>query len=272
MKIRVFIYIGLLLMIAPACDRGLKEHPVPLSVKRELARQNNPDLKKMEISGTISVAGISPESIPKTARLFIIARPDGVEGGPPLAAKRHSLVKFPFLYNIGPANVMLEGNRFEGRLSITARLDYDGDARAKPGDIVGIRSAQAGEKNIDIVLDTVIERGKDFITGAIRIDPKLAASVPESWQLFVIARPEGIDRGPPLAVIRLQQGDFPYPFRLGQENTMMPGAVFEGALRITVRLDRDGDAKAGAGDIEGGRSVRAGDENVDIVLDRVVGG
>jgi hypothetical protein len=270
LNIRIFIYLIIVVLLFPGCEQKLKEHPVPLSVKRELAKQNNPKNLEKEISGTIELKAMGPASVPQSARLFIFARPEGVKRGPPLAAKRHSLVEFPFTYSIGPANVMMEGNSFEGNLDITARLDFSGDAIASAGDIVGSVTAQPGQKDINIILNTVIEGGKNFIAGTIDLDTKVRENLPESWQLFIFARPEGVLRGPPLAVIRLEKGEFPYPFRLGQDNVMMPGAVFEGNVTLTVRLDKDGDAKAGPGDIQGSKTVAVGKENIALLLDTLL--
>ena len=41
---------------------------------------------------------------------------------------------------------------------------------------------------------------------------------------------------------------------------------------ITARLDSDGNATSSPGDVEGAKAGKPGDENVDIMLDRLVGG
>ena len=78
------------------------------------------------ISGTIELDEFLSSKIPEQGTLFLIARPEGVTGGPPLAVKRHSLIKFPFDFKISQKNVMMEGNTFEGSITITARWDLDG--------------------------------------------------------------------------------------------------------------------------------------------------
>ncbi|MFQ5451729.1 MAG: hypothetical protein ACE5E9_13960 [Nitrospinaceae bacterium] len=272
MKILTSVFFVLSLIFASACDRELKEHPIPESLKKELARKNDPAVKASEIAGTILLDKKYAKTVPQAARVFVIARPEGVTQGPPLAVRRFSMVKFPLQYSIGPADVMLEGNKFEGPITLTARLDHDGNAMAGPGDIEGTRTAQAGDKEVVIMMDRMIEPDNNYITGVIRIDPDLASNLPLKWQLFLIARPEGTTGGPPLAVKRLTEISFPHQFTLGQENTMLPGAVFEGKLKITARLDLQGNAKADPGDIEGTVTVKAGDEKVEIVLNNRVGG
>ena len=129
------IIFGLFLAVLfnSACEEKLKEHPIPESLKQKIIKQNDPVLKLKEISGTITLDEEYANSIPKNARLFVIARYKGIETGPPLAVQRHNLVSFPFTYSIGPTHVMLEGNKFEGDISIKARIDQDGNAKASPG-------------------------------------------------------------------------------------------------------------------------------------------
>ena len=54
----------------------------------------------------------------------------------------------PFEFQIGQLNTMIEGSVFEGSLTLTARLDQDGNRKSSPGDIEGTANVQAGEKNV----------------------------------------------------------------------------------------------------------------------------
>ncbi|MCS5636965.1 MAG: hypothetical protein NZ990_10640 [Myxococcota bacterium] len=80
------------------------------------------------VRGNVSLAD------PATGRrgtLFIIARSQGAVGGPPLAVLRIPSPSFPLAFEIGPDQVMMPGMRFEGPISLTARLDGDGDAMTR---------------------------------------------------------------------------------------------------------------------------------------------
>ncbi len=80
------------------------------------------------VRGNVSLAD------PAQARegtLFIIARARGAVGGPPLAVLRIPAPRFPLAFEIGPDQVMIPGMRFEGPISLTARLDGDGDAMTR---------------------------------------------------------------------------------------------------------------------------------------------
>jgi len=102
------------------------------------------------------------------------------------------------------------------------------------------------------------------IRGSIRL-----ADGAESFPgvLFVIARKAAA--GPPLAVIRLDTPTFPVEFSIGPSNVMAGGPdQFTGPISLTARLDADGTATAGPGDLLGAASgtVEPGATGVDIVL------
>ena len=112
------------------------------------------------------------------------------------------------------------------------------------------------------------------ITGKITIDPKLKAGADSPAILFVIARPAGAAKGPPLAVKKIDRPIFPVSYSLGPENVMMQGVSFTGSVAITVRLDKDGNPTTRQpGDLTGDykkNPVAVGSKNIDIVLDQVV--
>jgi cytochrome c-type biogenesis protein CcmH len=112
------------------------------------------------------------------------------------------------------------------------------------------------------------------ITGKITIDPKLKAGADSAPVLFIIARPAGAAKGPPLAVKKIDRPVFPVSYFLGPENVMVQGASFTGSVAITVRLDKDGNPTTRQpGDLTGDykkNPVAVGSKNIDIVLDQVV--
>lgn len=108
------------------------------------------------ISGTISVAPALAGSVASDAMLFVIARPFGVQAGPPMAVLRIPSPRFPVAFEIGPDNVMIPSMRFEGNIGISVRLDGDGNAMTRlPGDLSGATPAplQPGASDVSIVLD-----------------------------------------------------------------------------------------------------------------------
>ena len=88
------------------------------------------------------------------------------------------------------------------------------------------------------------------IEGRIELAPALALARPDAGVLFVIARSQGAQGGPPLAVLRIPDPEFPLEFSIGPENVMIPSMRFEGAISVSARLDADGNAMTrGSGDI-----------------------
>jgi len=107
------------------------------------------------ISGTLSLGpgldeGVRPDSV-----LFLVARSSG--SGPPLAVVRIPNPSFPLDFEIGPDDRMIPSIPFAGPLSLTARIDGDGDAMTREaGDLSGAASGtyQPGDRDVQILIDT----------------------------------------------------------------------------------------------------------------------
>jgi hypothetical protein len=78
-----------------------------------------------------------------------------------LAVKKIDRPVFPLAYSLGPESVMMQGVSFTGNIAIMVRLDKDGNPTTRqPGDITGEYKKSpvtVGSKNIDIVLDQVVQ-------------------------------------------------------------------------------------------------------------------
>ena len=75
------------------------------------------------------------------------------------------------------------------------------------------------------------------IRGTLRLDDE--EELRPGGVLFLIARTS--ETGPPLAVQRLPVGPFPMDFEIGSRDVMIPGLAFAGKIRLTARVDADGD-------------------------------
>jgi hypothetical protein len=107
------------------------------------------------------------------------------------------------------------------------------------------------------------------IQGTISLAPELEGRVPAGAILFLIARRgEG---GPPLAVQRIPEPRLPLEFSIGPADRMIEQMPFEGPLRLTARLDADGNAMTRlAGDLQGAApgDYQPGASGVSIVIDQ----
>ena len=208
--------------------------------------------------------------------LFIIARPQGASGGPPLAVLRVAAPEFPFAFELGPDQVMIPGMRFEGPIDLTARLDGDGDAMTRdPGDpqTESPLAVVPGLVGVELVLGSGGSASSQppgarsqGIQGRISLAESAAS---RRGTLFIVARARGAKRGPPMAVLRIPAPEFPLDFEIGPEQVMLPGVRFEGPIDLTARLDSDGDAmtrEEGAPQTREPLQVAPGSTGVEILL------
>jgi len=93
------------------------------------------------IEGQIEIAPDLVSARPAGGVLFVIARAEGMPGGPPLAVLRIEGPSFPVSFRIGPDDVMIPSMQFAGSISLTARLDADGNALTRgASDLSGVAS------------------------------------------------------------------------------------------------------------------------------------
>ena len=234
--------------------------------------QNDPALLAKAVTGNVTIDPKIKAGIPEGAVLFIYARAQGVESGPPVAVRKMTFFQLPQEFSISPADSVMTQSGFDGPLTLSARVDRDGNARSGAGDITGSVDVTTGQKGVTLVLSQVLEETGKQVTGTISLDPKIKAQLPAKKVLFLFARPKGVRRGPPLAVKRIFVDELPHSFSLGQADTMIPGTEFDGPITLTVRLDKDGDASTATGDIEGSLETHADAKNVRLVLNHIIGG
>lgn len=105
------------------------------------------------IEGRIEIAPELAMARPDGGVLFVIARPDGARGGPPLAVLRIPSPEFPLEFSIGPENVMIPSMQFQGAITLSARLDADGNAMTRgAGDISSAPQASLSPGSQGVVL------------------------------------------------------------------------------------------------------------------------
>ncbi len=108
------------------------------------------------IGGTVRLDPRHAAQAGGKAILYIVARPAGAGGGPPLAVKRIAAPAFPVSFSLGPGDVMMPGMAFDGPLDLSARLDRDGDPLTRePGEPAGTHEGnpvKPGARNVAITL------------------------------------------------------------------------------------------------------------------------
>jgi tetratricopeptide (TPR) repeat protein len=113
------------------------------------------------ISGKITLPDDLKSQLDPNAALFIIARPASGAAGPPLAVKKIDKPRFPLAYSLGQENVMMQGTQLSGKITLSARLDKDGNAMTREaGNITGEyrnNPVDIGSQNVDIALDQIAQ-------------------------------------------------------------------------------------------------------------------
>jgi hypothetical protein len=108
------------------------------------------------------------------------------------------------------------------------------------------------------------------IEGTIELAPELAGSIPPNAVVFLMAHAE--DSGSLVAAQRVAAQRFPVAFSIGSADHMMAPAQYSGPLRISVRIDSDGNAATrDAGDLLGSsvQSHQPGDRGVVVLISEV---
>jgi hypothetical protein len=146
---------------------------------------------------------------------------------------------------------------------------------AKPSAPTGAEPAAAMGAQLGASTGTesaaVTRTGSGPIEGTIELAPDLAGRVPPGATLFVIARTA--PAGPPLAVLRIPNPSFPHPFSIGPDDRMIQSMPFAGEIRISVRVDGDGNVMSrNPGDLQGGSDApyAPGDRGVKLLIDSVL--
>jgi cytochrome c-type biogenesis protein CcmH len=94
------------------------------------------------------------------ATVFIIARPVGVAGGPPLAAVRRSTADLPATIMLSDENAMMAGTSLTGieELQLTARISFGGGPASAPGDLFGqINYRWTDGNSAELVINSVVK-------------------------------------------------------------------------------------------------------------------
>lgn len=149
-----------LLCLAACNDHQKAPDDVPLgrAAVGQAPKTNAAAPSQAIVTGTIKVSDALKDKIPANATLFIVARPHGA-GGPPALVKRVSGVTFPYEFRLASDDVMMPNAPVPEALSVSARVDQDGDAISRsPGDLMGMVKTPVakGSSGVELVLDEAV--------------------------------------------------------------------------------------------------------------------
>lgn len=142
---------------------GMSGPPAVPAVEAESA----PD-PKHTIAGTITLPASNRARVARGDVIFLAARRVGGPPGPGamMAVQKLQADNFPMPFAISARDAMIPGTPFEGHMSITVRVDKDGDALTRgKGDVYGqAADVVVGTTDLTIALDTVQAENRTIAT------------------------------------------------------------------------------------------------------------
>jgi cytochrome c-type biogenesis protein CcmH len=109
------------------------------------------------IAGSVEVAAALQARVGDQDTVYLIARAG--EGGPPLAATRVKVGRFPLSFSLDDSMAMNPANTLSGHKEVVvlARISASGNPIAQPGDLEGrITGVAVGAKDVKLVIDRVL--------------------------------------------------------------------------------------------------------------------
>ena len=109
------------------------------------------------IAGSVDVAEALKSRVGNQDTIYLIARAG--ESGPPLAAARVTMNRFPLSFSLDDSMAMNPANMLSGHKEVVlvARISASGNPIAQPGDLEGrVTGVAVGAKNVKLVIDRVL--------------------------------------------------------------------------------------------------------------------
>ena len=141
-----------------AAPSAVAPAPVPAPLPEPEAIPGPPD-ERQTISGTIVLPASQRAKVARGDVMFLAARRAGGPPGPAsmLAVQKLVAADFPMPFAISNRDAMIPGIPFEGPVSITVRVDKDGDAMTRrKGDVFGqANDVEVGRHDVVVKLDSI---------------------------------------------------------------------------------------------------------------------
>ena len=165
------LYLALLLGCGQNYEEGAHPAPKPLPRSASSLPAGHPPVEDTQyefadepgaITGTVRLSPDVGDRVPRGAYLYLIAS-ERADGGAPYAFRKTKVPSFPHTFSLGQAHVarMLgDGIVFAEipEMYLIARIDGDGMAGARPGDLSGAcvqNPIAAGARNLEITIDHI---------------------------------------------------------------------------------------------------------------------
>jgi hypothetical protein len=132
------------------------------------------------ITGSITLAPARKGDVSPTDVVYLSARrlADNPKArGSLIAVKRFSASSFPIEFTLGAGDMMFKNGAFEGELTLSARVDKDGDPMSRrKGDVFGtVDRVKVGTAGVAIALDQLQNEDESLLGGP---PPAAGAAMP----------------------------------------------------------------------------------------------
>lgn len=145
--------------------------PAPAPTAAPPAPAARADDPGSSISGSIVLAPSVAKARPKEGTLYLVARrisDNPSARGTLIAVKKLPATTFPLPFAITAADMPFQNGPFDGELTLTARIDQDGDPLThEKGDVLGtVSQVKVGAKGVKLVLDQIQKETESLAGGA----------------------------------------------------------------------------------------------------------
>ncbi|HVV48608.1 MAG TPA: hypothetical protein VHO06_03030, partial [Polyangia bacterium] len=123
------------------------------------------------ISGAIVLAPSVSKVRPKAGTLYLVARrisDNPSARGTLIAVKKLPATSFPLRFELTAADMPFQNGPFDGELTLSARIDQDGDPLThEKGDVFGtLPKVEVGARDVKLALDQVQKETESLAGGA----------------------------------------------------------------------------------------------------------
>ncbi len=117
-----------------------------------------PSATGARIQVRVALAPALAGKIPRGASLFVLARPAGASGGPPLAVKKLSAAQLPVDVELTDQDAMIAGHTLSStpRVTLIARISISGSPKPAAGDLEGRLEYSDGGQPAVVLIDSIV--------------------------------------------------------------------------------------------------------------------
>ena len=154
---------------APVAPAAAAAPLPPPPVAEAPAPEPKPDPTAV-IKGEIVLAPAMKSAVKPDDVIFLVARrisDNPSARGSLVAVKKFTAASFPIPFSLGPEDMMFKNGAFEGDLTLSARVDKDGDPMShKKGDVIAmLPKVHVGSRTVKLRLDQLQKEDESLIGG-----------------------------------------------------------------------------------------------------------